>query len=96
MLAAATLLVSTGAYADTNDSPFNLEIISDTPEEKEGEGSCGEGTCGVEKEDTEGTCGAEKEGSEGAEKEGAEGSCGADKKEDTEGSCGEGSCGATV
>ncbi|MDH3548323.1 MAG: hypothetical protein OEQ16_03155 [Gammaproteobacteria bacterium] len=89
--------------ADTADSPFSISSLKvgymlsehegscGSDHEKEGEGKCGEGSCG-EKEG-EGSCG-EKEG-EGScgEKEG-EGSCG---EKEGEGSCGEkegeGSCG---
>jgi len=65
------------------------------------EGSCGEGSCGEDKdkgEDKEGSCGegscGEGEG-EGDDAEGScgEGSCGEGEGEDKEGSCGEGSCG---
>ena len=86
--------------ADTADSPFSISSLKvgymlsehegscGSDHEKEGEGKCGEGSCG-EKEGEgkcgEGSCG-EKEG-EGAcgEKEG-EGSCG---EKEGEGSCGE-------
>ena len=67
---------------------------NDKHKDKEGEGACGEGSCGGDKEG-EGACG---EGSCGGDKEGegacGEGSCGGDKE--GEGSCGEGSCGGSV
>jgi len=108
---AGTFALSGAVNADTSENPFAMSTLSagymlgttegscggDT-EKKEGEGSCGEGSCGADKKG-EGSCG-EKEG-EGScgEKEGegscGEGSCGADTGEkEGEGSCGEGSCGA--
>ena len=81
--------------ADTADSPFSISSLKvgymlgehegscGSDHEKEGEGKCGEGSCG-EKEG-EGSCGEKKgEGSCG------EGSCG---EKEGEGKCGEGSCG---
>ena len=119
---AGTFALSGTVNADSIDSPFAMSSMSvgymlgegegscggDKGDEKEGEGSCGEGSCGGDKEgegscgeghdkeghdkEGEGSCG---EGSCGADKEG-EGSCGEDKKEDAEGSCGEGSCGGSI
>jgi len=59
----------------------------DKDKDKQGEGACGEGSCGASKEGGEGSCGGEK---------GEEGSCGGDKDKDAEGKCGEGSCGGSV
>jgi len=109
---AGTFAISGTVNADAIDSPFAMSSLSvgymlgegegscggDSAEEKEGEGSCGEGSCGGEKEG-EGSCG------EGHDKEGegscGEGSCGGDKE--GEGSCGEGhdkedegSCGGSI
>jgi uncharacterized low-complexity protein len=78
--------------ADDSANPFQadeihaggLAQIGDKHKDKEG--SCGEGSCGEDKDkdkDSEGACG---EGSCGEGGEDKEGSCG-------EGSCGEGSCG---
>jgi hypothetical protein len=106
---AGTFAVTGTASADTGVSPFALTTLSagyllgaaegqcgGAKEEKNAEGSCGEGKCGGDKE-AEGSCGGDKEaeGSCGGDKE-AEGSCGGDKE--AEGSCGgdkeaEGSCG---
>jgi uncharacterized low-complexity protein len=110
---AGTFAISGTVNADAIDSPFAMTSLSvgymlgegegscggDKGEEKEGEGSCGEGSCGGDKEG-EGSCG------EAGDKEGegscGEGSCGGDKegdghdKEDAEGSCGEGSCGGSI
>jgi len=63
------------------------------------EGSCGEGSCGEDKDkgdDKEGSCGEGSCGEgEGDDAEGScgEGSCGEGEGDDSEGSCGEGSCG---
>jgi len=82
---------------DTAESPFSISSLevgymlgegegscgSDT-DDKKGEGSCGEGSCGEAGDKKgEGSCG---EGSCGGDKKG-EGSCGGDKE--GEGSCGE-------
>ena len=77
--------------ADTAESPFSISNLEVGYMLGEGEGSCGEGSCGGDKKG-EGSCG-EKEG-EGScgEKEG-EGSCG---EKDGEGKCGEGSCGGSA
>ncbi|MDH4054880.1 MAG: hypothetical protein OEW73_01110 [Gammaproteobacteria bacterium] len=100
---AGSFAISGTVNADTVASPFAMSSLSvgymlgegegacggDKGEKKEGEGSCGEGSCGGDKEG-EGSCG-EKEGEGSC----GEGSCGADKE--GEGSCGEkegeGSCG---
>jgi uncharacterized low-complexity protein len=96
---AGTFAISGTVNADAIDSPFAMSSLSvgymvgegegscggASAEEKEGEGSCGEGSCGGEKEG-EGSCG------EGHDKEG-EGSCGENHHKEGEGSCGEGSCG---
>ena len=89
---AGTFAISGAVNAEAVDNPFEMSALSSgymlgagegscggDKDEKKGEGSCGEGSCG-EKEG-EGSCG-EKEG---------EGSCG---EKEGEGSCGEGSCGA--
>jgi uncharacterized low-complexity protein len=105
---AGTFAVTGTASADTGVSPFALTTLSagyllgaaegscgGAKEEKNAEGSCGEGKCGGDKEaeggdkDAEGSCGGDKE---------AEGSCGGDKEaeggdKDAEGKCGEGKCG---
>lgn len=84
---AGTFAISGTVNADAIDSPFAMSSMSvgymlgegegscggDKGDKKEGEGSCGEGSCGGDKEG-EGSCGEDK-------KEDAEGSCG-------EGSCG--------
>ena len=73
------------ASADGIDNPFQMSTLSIGYMLGEGEGSCGEGSCGGDKKgEGEGSCG--------------EGSCGGDKNgdghdKDGEGSCGEGSCG---
>lgn len=96
------------ATADTVDNPFEISSLSagymlgagegscgGDKGDKEGEGSCGEGSCGGDKEG-EGSCG------ESGDKEGegscGEGSCGGDteKEKDAEGACGEGSCGGSI
>jgi len=96
---AGTFALGGAVNADTVENPFAMSALSagymlgttegscggDT-DKKEGEGSCGEGSCGADKKG-EGSCG-EKEGEGSC----GEGSCGADKE--GEGSCGEGSCGA--
>jgi uncharacterized low-complexity protein len=91
-LAGSFALSSGIASADTAASPFAMSTLhagymlgegegscgGDKEGKGEGEGKCGEGSCGEKK--GEGSCG-EKEG---------EGSCG---EKEGEGSCGEGSCG---
>jgi uncharacterized low-complexity protein len=87
--------------ADDSANPFQadeihaggLAQIGDKHKDKEG--SCGEGSCGEDKDkDSEGACGEGSCGEGGEDKEGScgEGSCG-EGGEDKEGSCGEGSCG---
>ena len=101
---ASSFAIGNVASAETIDNPFSMSTLSagymlghgegscgGDKEEKEGEGSCGEGSCGGDKEG-EGSCG---EGSCGGDKGEGEGSCGGDK-EDAEGKCGEGSCGGSV
>lgn len=75
-IAAASL--SFGAFAATDDNPFQIEDLDDSYVlaqasfgKGEGEGNCGEGNCG------EGNCGDDDK----------------DKDKDEEGSCGEGTCG---
>jgi len=118
---AGTFAISGTVNADSITSPFAITPMSagymmgesegegscggDAKKDKEGEGSCGEGSCGGDKGDKgEGSCGGDHEG-EAEDKEGegscGEGSCGGDKedgeeKDDAEGSCGEGSCGGSI
>jgi len=77
--------------ADTAESPFQMASLEVGYMLGEGEGKCGEGSCGEKK--GEGKCG------EGHEKKGegacGEGSCGAAGDKEGEGKCGEGSCGNT-
>ena len=113
-LAVGAALASTFAFggvaqADTVDNPFEMSTLTAGYMLGEGEGSCGEGSCGGDKDKDkegegscgEGSCGGDSEG-EGDDKEGegscGEGSCGGDHDEDKEGegSCGEGSCGGLV
>jgi len=109
---ASSFAIGGVANADSIDNPFEMSTLTagymlgegegscGGDAEKEGEGSCGEGSCGGdgEEKEGEGSCGGdgeEKEG-EGDDKEG-EGSCGGDGEEkEGEGSCGEGSCGGLV
>jgi len=96
-LAGTFAISGTVNAADTTVSPFQLSTLQigymlgegegscGASDDKDAEGSCGEGSCGADKEDKkgEGSCGADKEG---------EGSCGGhddDKK-------GEGSCGGSA
>ena len=84
--------------ADSLESPFEMSTLPVGYMLGEGEGSCGEGSCGGDDAEGEGSCGGD--GAEG------EGSCGgdsdcdddadADADTDGEGSCGEGSCGGSV
>lgn len=74
-IAAASL--SFGAFAATDDNPFQIEALDDSYVlaqasfgKGEGEGNCGEGNCGDDDEDKD-----------------------KDKDKDEEGSCGEGTCG---
>ncbi len=91
---AGSFAISGTANADAIESPFALSTLNVGYMLGTGEGSCGEGSCGGDKEG-EGSCG---EGSCGGDKEGegscGEGSCGGDKE--GEGACGEGSCGGSV
>jgi len=91
--------------ADTAESPFSISSLEvgymlgehegscgGDKDDKKGEGSCGEGSCG-ESDDKkgEGSCG---EGSCGEDhKKEGEGSCGEGDEKEGEGKCGEGSCG---
>ncbi len=84
---ASTFAIGNVANGETLDNPFEMSTLTAGYMLGEGEGSCGEGSCGGDKGDKEG------EGSCGGDKEG-EGSCGGDK--DAEGKCGEGSCGGLV
>jgi uncharacterized low-complexity protein len=94
------------ASADTVESPFALSTMSTGYMLGDTEGTCGEGTCGGDKEgssdgdkDAEAHCGGDKESS-GDDKD-AEAHCGGDKggsDKDAEASCGgdkdaEASCG---
>jgi len=105
---ASTFALGSVAQADGLDNPFEMSTLTAGYMLGEGEGSCGEGSCGGDAEkEGEGSCGegscggdSEKEG-EGDDKEGegscGEGSCGGDAEEkEGEGSCGEGSCGGLV
>jgi len=80
-VAAASFSLSALASPDAGTNPFQAEELPagfQVSADDDKEGSCGEGSCGEDKDkDEEGSCG--------------EGSCGEDK--DEEGSCGEGSCG---
>ncbi len=106
---AGTFAISGAVNAEVIDSPFEMSNLTvgymlgegegscgGDKGESEGEGSCGEGSCGEDGEkEGEGSCG------EDGEKEGegscGEGSCGEDgEKDDAEGSCGEGSCGGSA
>ena len=96
---AGSFAIADVASADTGVSPFAMTTLSAGYMLTLGEGSCGEGKCGGDKEG-EGSCGGDK-GSEGSCGEGkcggdkgAEGSCGGDK--DAEGKCGEGKCGGSI
>ena len=109
---ASSFAIGSVASADSIDNPFEMSTLTagymlgegegscGGDAEKEGEGSCGEGSCGGdgEEKEGEGSCGGDgedKEG-EGDDKDG-EGSCGGDGEEkEGEGSCGEGSCGGQV
>ncbi len=100
------------ANADSIDNPFEMSTLTagymlgegegscGGDAEKEGEGSCGEGSCGGdgEEKEGEGSCGGDGEEKDGeAEDKDGEGSCGGDGEEkEGEGSCGEGSCGGLV
>ena len=96
---AGTFALSGAVNADTVENPFAMSNLSagymlGTTEgscggdsgKKEGEGSCGEGSCGADKKG-EGSCG-EKDGEGSC----GEGSCGADTDEKK----GEGSCGGSA
>ncbi len=112
---ASSFAIGGVANADSIDNPFEMSTLTagymlgegegscGGDAEKEGEGSCGEGSCGGdgEEKEGEGSCGGDGEekdgeGSCGEDKDG-EGSCGEDKEDkEGEGSCGEGSCGGLV
>jgi uncharacterized low-complexity protein len=91
-LAGTFAISGTVNAADTAESPFQVASLEvgymlgegegscGAADDKEGEGKCGEGSCGGDKEG-EGKCG--------------EGSCGASDDKKGEGKCGEGSCGAS-
>ncbi len=87
---ASTFAIGSVANGATLDNPFEMSTLTAGYMLGEGEGSCGEGSCGGDKGDKkgEGSCGGDKGDKEG------EGSCGGDK--DAEGKCGEGSCGGLV
>ena len=76
---ASTFAIGSVAQADGLDNPFEMSTLSAGYMLGEGEGSCGEGSCGGDEGEGEGSCG--------------EGSCGGDGEGEGEGSCGEGSCG---
>ncbi len=82
------------ANADSGASPFAMTTLSSGFLLGAGEGSCGEGKCGGDK-DAEGECGEGKcGGDKDAEGSCGEGKCGGDK--DAEGKCGEGKCGGAM
>jgi uncharacterized low-complexity protein len=111
---AGSFALSAGiANAETVESPFAMSTLNagymlgghegscGGDKDHKGEGSCGEGSCGGDKEGEgkcgEGSCGESKEGEgkcgEGScgESKDGEGACGESKE--GEGKCGEGSCG---
>ena len=76
-LASSFAIGSAIAADDSLENPFQMSTLSAGYMLGEGEGSCGEGSCG--EGEGEGSCG--------------EGSCGEGDDAEGEGSCGEGSCG---
>ena len=79
------------ASADTVESPFALSTMSTGYMMGDTEGTCGEGTCGGDKEgssdegkDAEASCGGDKDGSADTDKD-AEASCGGDKDSSADG-----------
>ena len=101
---ASSFAIGGVANADSIDNPFEMSTLTagymlgegegscGGDAEKEGEGSCGEGSCGGdgEEKEGEGSCGGDGEEKEGeSEDKDGEGSCGGDAEDkDGEGSCG--------